>query len=211
MNDSLNVELVTRISLLGLGYLVVITIALHKLRPDYNPLSRYISEYAVGEYGMLAASSFVVFGLTILGIYWCLQLVLTIGVNTSIGLTLMAIWGVSKVIIGFFKVDLKGEQMSLHGTVHSIASGIGVAASVIGAIILSQSIAYVAQIIAVIALVLAVLLYIGFISDLALKYNHKVPEILFSFHKMTGFMERLLLGISVVWLIIVVNWIAKSL
>lgn len=54
----LHVELVTRISLLGLGYLVVITIAMHKLRPDYNPLSRYISEYAVGEYGLLAASSF---------------------------------------------------------------------------------------------------------------------------------------------------------
>lgn len=211
MNDSLNVELVTRISLLGLGYFVVITIALHKLRPDYNPLSRYISEYAVGEYGVLAASSFVVFGLTILGIYWRLLTILTIGVNTSIGLTLMAIWGVSKVIIGFFKVDLKGEKMSLHGTVHSIASAIGVAASVIGAIILSQSIAYVAQIIAVIASILAVLLYIGFLSDLALKYNYKVPDILFLFHNMTGFMERLLLGISVVWLIIVVNWIGKSL
>lgn len=67
-SQSLNNELVAMISLLGLTYLVFIIIVMHKVRPDYNPRSRYISEYAVGKYGKLAASSFVIYGLAILGL-----------------------------------------------------------------------------------------------------------------------------------------------
>ena len=39
-----DIELITTISFLGLGYFVVIMIAMHKLRPDYNPVSRYIND-----------------------------------------------------------------------------------------------------------------------------------------------------------------------
>ena len=208
--NNLNSELIIWISILGLGYVTVIIIAMHKLRPDYNPLSRYISEYAVGKYGTLAASSFVVYGLAILAIYWCLQAVLPVRVSTNIGLTLMAIWGVAKTITGFFKVDLKGEQMTLIGTLHSISSVIGVAVSVLGMIVLSQSFALVVQIIAIVALVSALLFYLGLIGDFALKYHYHVKGVLLSLRNITGLTERLLFGISVVWLMIVVNWLAKS-
>jgi hypothetical protein len=213
---ALNFKSMAMISIIGLVYLVIIIIAMHKLRPDYNPRSRYISEYAVGKYGQLATSSFVIYGLAILGIYLCLKTVLPFNVKANLGLTLIAIWGVAKVITGFFNVDLKDKQMSLQGTVHSIASCIGVAAFVIGLIFLSinlahtestQSIAFFTQIVAILASILVVLLFLGFLGDLALKYNHPVPSIIFLLHKLTGVTERLLLGISVVWLMI----IAKSI
>ncbi|MDP4128272.1 MAG: DUF998 domain-containing protein, partial [Bacillota bacterium] len=85
--QSLNTNFIASISLIGIAYVVVIIVAMHKLRPDYDPRSRYISEYAVGKYGQLASSSFVIFGLAILGIYLCLNTVLSVRVRSSLGLT----------------------------------------------------------------------------------------------------------------------------
>jgi len=214
----MNIKLIAMFSLIGLAYFVVIIIAMHRLRPDYNPRSRYISEYAVGKFGHLAVSSFVSYGLAILGIYRCLQTVSQVKTKPNIGLTLIAVWGAAVLITGFFKVDLKDKQMSWHGTAHSIAFGIGVTASVIGLIALSldfdlnestQSISFITQMIAIVASILAVLLFLGLLGDMALKYNHSVPRILLSLHNLTGLTERYLLGISVVWLIIIVKWITK--
>lgn len=211
-----SINLIAIISLIALAYFVVIIIALHKLRSDYNPLSRYISEYAVGKYGRLAASSFVVNGLAILGINLCLKTVLPVSTSSNIGLTLISIWGVAVVITGLFKTDLKAEKMSLHGTVHTIATNTGVAASIIGFIFLSfsfalnestQAITYVTQMIAIISFILIVLLFLGLIGDMMLKYHHSVPSILFPLHKLTGVTERLLVGISVVWLIIIYDFV----
>jgi len=216
VHEFLNIKLIAMISLIGIGYFVVIIIAMHKLRPDYNFRSRYISEYAVGKYGQLAASSFVIYGLSILGIYLCLQTIMPVNARSNIGLILMAIWGVAKVIAGFFNSDLKTEQMSRHGIVHSITANIGVVASVICTIFLSigfalnertQSIALVTLIIGLVALILVVLLFLGLIGDMGLKYHHNVSGIFLSLHKLTGLTERLLLGVSVIWLAILVNFI----
>jgi len=115
-------------------------------------------------------------------------------------------------------ISLKDKQMSLHGTVHSIASNLGVVASVIGSIWISinfahsestQSLAFNMLIIAIAALIWAVFLWLGLLGDLALKYQHNVSSIILSFHNLTGLTERLLLGISVLWLMIIVNWIIK--
>ncbi|WP_461390811.1 DUF998 domain-containing protein [Desulfosporosinus fructosivorans] len=212
--EYLNIKLIAMFSLIGLFFFMVIIIAMHILRPDYNPRSRYISEYAVGKYGQLAASSFVIYGLAILGIYLCLQTILSTRAHSNTGLAPMAIWGVCIAITGFFNVDLKDKQMSWHGTVHSIASVIGVAASVIGLILFSsifalnestQNVAFVTRIIAIVILILAMLLFLGILGDMALKYHHNVPAILLSFHNITGLIERSLIGFSVVWLIIIVN------
>jgi len=191
---------------------------MHRLRPDYNPRSRYISEYAVGKFGHLAVSSFVSYGLAILGIYLCLHTVLSVSGQSNIGLNLMAIWGVAVVIAGFFDTDLKAEKMSWHGTVHTIVSNAGVAASAIALIFLSfsftlaestQSIALITQMTAVVAIILAVLLFLGLLGDMGLKYHYKVHGILLSLLKLTGLTERLLLGISVVWLMIMIQFITK--
>ncbi|HZK55739.1 MAG TPA: DUF998 domain-containing protein [Desulfosporosinus sp.] len=219
MNDQyLTIHSIAMISSIALAYFVVILIAMHKLRTDYNPLSRYISEYAVGNYGRLATSSLIFYGIAILGIAFCLQAVLPANVISNIGLTLIAVWGLAMVTTSFFKTDLKAEPMSLHGTMHTIATNIGVASSMTGFMFLSysfvfnesaQSIASVTLMIAIIALILTGLLFLGLIGDLLLKYHHNVPKIIFSLHELTGLTERLLVGISVVWLIVIIKFASK--
>jgi hypothetical protein len=41
------------------GYFVVAVVALQFLRADYDPLSHFISEYAVGPYGEIMSSAFI--------------------------------------------------------------------------------------------------------------------------------------------------------
>lgn len=195
------------ISQIGIGYIVVIIVIMHKIRQDYNPISRYISEYALGKYGQLASSSFIIYGLSILGIYIGLSQVLHSKIGLNIGLTLIAIWGMSKVIIGFFRVDLKDQKLTIQGTVHSIASIIGVASYAIGSIILSTS--FFTLMLAKVALVLVILLFVGILGDLAVKYDCKIPNILWILHNFTGLIERILSGISVLWLLIMANWLSK--
>lgn len=218
INQYLTINTIAIISSIALAYFVVIIIAMHKLRTDYHPLSRYISEYAVGKYGRLASSSLIFYGIAILGIYWCLQAVLPANAISNIGLTLIAVWGVSMVITSFFKTDLKAEPMSLHGTLHTIATNVGVAASMTGFIFLSytfafnesaQSIALVTLIIAIIALILTGLLFLGLLGDLFLKYHHNVPKILYPLHELPGLTERLLVGVSIVWLIVIIQFVTK--
>ena len=38
---------------MGVGTVVALYLLLHILRPDYNPLQRFLSEYAVGRFGVL--------------------------------------------------------------------------------------------------------------------------------------------------------------
>lgn len=217
MKYPLTIALISVISQVGLGYFVLIIMVMHKLRPDYDPRSRYISEYAVGKFGLLAKSSFIIDGLSILGIYWCLKVECPFRTQQTIGLTLVAVWGAAMIIMGFFDTDLKEEKLTLYGILHLVASSIGVLASVVGTIFLSfnficneetNSMVWLIQALAVTGLILAVLLYWGFIGDLKLKYNIKISGSSLSLHLFIGSIERLLTAISIIWLEIIVNsWI----
>src|SRR5690242_5158673 len=45
---------------MGVGTVVALYSLLHLLRPEYNPFQRFLSEYAVGRFGMLMTASFLV-------------------------------------------------------------------------------------------------------------------------------------------------------
>jgi len=51
---------IASIAIVGISYFLTTVIALHFLRPDYDPASRFVSEYAVGSYGFLMTSAFSV-------------------------------------------------------------------------------------------------------------------------------------------------------
>ena len=44
---------------LGVATVVALYLLLHVLRPDYNPLRRFLSEYAVGRFGVLMTANFL--------------------------------------------------------------------------------------------------------------------------------------------------------
>jgi hypothetical protein len=77
----------------GTAYFVAIIAALHFLQPDYNPIERPTSEYAVGTFGVFMTSAFV--GLSIAT--WAMIIELKRGLVRStesrIGLGLLQIWG----------------------------------------------------------------------------------------------------------------------
>ena len=118
---------VTRIATLaivGIAYFCITVVALHFLRPDYDPIRRFMSEYAVGPYGVLMTSAF--FGMS-LG-----SLALVIGLyqgvpppGRSIGLVLLGIWGVGVLFAGLFPSDLKGAPETRSGNIHNLVSLVG--------------------------------------------------------------------------------------
>lgn len=99
---------IASIAIVGISYFLTAVIALHFLRPDYDPVSRFVSEYAVGSYGFLMTSAF--FGLSLGSL--ALVIGLYQGVSRSarswIGLILLGIWGVAILIAGIFPTALKG-------------------------------------------------------------------------------------------------------
>jgi len=84
---------IASIAIVGISYFLTTVIALHFLRPDYDPVSRFVSEYAVGQYGFLMTSAF--FGLSLGSLALVIRLYQ--GVSRSarswIGLILLGIWG----------------------------------------------------------------------------------------------------------------------
>lgn len=116
---------VTRIAtfaIVGFAYFLVVVVALHFLRPDYNPIRRLVSEYAVGPYAFLMTSAF--FGLT-LG-----SLALIIGLfqdlsrtwRSRIGLFFFGIWAAGILIAGIFPIGDKIVLNTSSGHIHYLAS-----------------------------------------------------------------------------------------
>jgi len=128
MNRSSNTLLAKQIAgiatlaIVGIAYFLIAVIALHFLRPDYYPISRFVSEYAVGPYGPLMTSAF--FGLS-LG-----SLALVIGLYRGVsrtgrpwlGLVLFGIWAAGVLIAGIFPTDLQGAPKTTSGNIHDMAS-----------------------------------------------------------------------------------------
>lgn len=128
---------IATLAIVGITYFSIVVVALHFLRPDYNPISRFVSEYAVGPYGFLMTSAF--FGLSlgslalVLGLY---QGVSRTG-RSWVGLVLLGIWGVGVLIAGIFPTDLKGAPRTTSGSIHDMASVLAFFSLILATIFLS--------------------------------------------------------------------------
>ncbi|KLU67662.1 hypothetical protein DEAC_c00560 [Desulfosporosinus acididurans] len=219
-----NVKAISIGSELGLVYFIVIILGMHKLRPDYNPISRYISEYAIGKYGKIAASSFAIYGLSILGVGLSLRQTL---VNRDrideTGLIFMAVWGICGLVSSFFKVDLKCKPFSLKGAIHTISTIIGLIASILSLICFSHTLsntashndasilylAWMSGTMAILELSLGWILFLGYLGDLSCKFQIEMPRICFVLLKCTGIVERSILISSVYWLMRIAFWMIR--
>src|SRR5262245_50363817 len=125
------------LAIVGIGYFLVAVVTLHFLRPDYNPISRAVSQYAVGPYGFLMTSAF--FGLSLGSL--ALVIGLFDGVSETgrswIGLVLLGIWGVGIFIAGIFSTDLNGAPQTISGQIHVMASVLSFFSLILAALLLS--------------------------------------------------------------------------
>jgi hypothetical membrane protein len=117
----------------GILYFVAAVVVLHVLRPELNPVSHAVSNYAIGSFGFLMISAFFTLALSEFALALGLARSLTNSRSTFISVLLLSLAGVGLVVTGIFPGDVK----SLHppGTATAIIHWTGAGTSFLSVMI----------------------------------------------------------------------------
>jgi Protein of unknown function (DUF998) len=115
-------------------YLVVLAV-LHVLRTDVDPATDPVSDYAVGDYGMLEVFAMLAVGLGALALTAALHQTPR---RSMVGLVLLAVFGLAKVAQAFFPIDV-GDETTTSGSIHSVLGTMAFFALPVAAVLLSRS------------------------------------------------------------------------
>ncbi len=85
------------------GYYVIVLVLLHILEPGFDPRFRFMSEYALGDYGWLMTTTFFVLGLAVFAVAAGLAQVHQSSRSARIGLGLLAVGALFIWLAGVFK------------------------------------------------------------------------------------------------------------
>jgi hypothetical protein len=111
------------VALASVGLWVLIVIVLHGLKSDLDPVETYISDYAIGDNGLLMAAAFVIVGLGMLCLAMGLRASLASGKRVLLGVILMAVTGVGFILAGVFTTDPTGaEEATTEGSLHLLGA-----------------------------------------------------------------------------------------
>ena len=125
------------LAIASIAYFIFALVALHFLRPDYNPISRFVSEYAVGPYGFLMTSASVALSLGSLALVSGLHQGVAWPARSRLGLVLLGIWSVGVLVAGIFRADLQGAPETTMGRIHELASGLSFLSLILATLLLS--------------------------------------------------------------------------
>jgi Protein of unknown function (DUF998) len=117
----------SKVSLGSTVLFVVLLTLLHFLEPEINPTWRFISEYALGNYGWLMPITFFAWASAFLFLFFALRKYLK---NTTgrIGLLCLIICSVGMLMAGIFTTDpITTDIHTTSGSIHSIGGTLGVA------------------------------------------------------------------------------------
>jgi hypothetical protein len=128
-------------SLAAAALFLVLLAVLHVIKPEFDPSWRFVSEYAIGDYGWIMTMAFTFLGIS------CASLVMAIRshVNTTggkLGLILLLVVAASLLAAGVFVADpitATSEQLTMHGTLHGVAAMIGIPGLPIAAVLITRS------------------------------------------------------------------------
>lgn len=120
-----------------IAYFALIIVALHFLRPDYDPIALPTSFYAVGPYAFLMTSAFFSMSLASFALVIGLYLGTTRQARSRAGLGLLTIWAVGVLIAMTFPIGLPGAGPTIPGTIHRINGPLVFFCVTIGAILVS--------------------------------------------------------------------------
>jgi hypothetical membrane protein len=127
---------------LGVGAVVALYLLLHVLRPDYDPMRRFLSEYAVGRFGILMTASFFLQAL--------ISLALVIGLFRDVrhsgsllaGCAFLTVAAVALAVAGVFPTDLSGDSSRVTtrvGMVHQSAGTLSFLSRIVAFLALSRA------------------------------------------------------------------------
>jgi hypothetical protein len=130
-----------RLSLTAAVTFLVLVAVLHLLKPELDPSWRFVSEYAIGDYGWIMVLAFVSLALSCVTSFVAIRshIKTTGGV---IGLVLLLAAAVSLAAAGVFVMDpitASKNELTTHGSLHGLASLVGIPALPIAAVLISRS------------------------------------------------------------------------
>jgi len=130
-----------RVASTGAIAVALIIVALHAIKPEFEPSWRFISEYAIGQYGWIMKLAFLIWA----GSCATLALALRQEVRTPVGkagVIVLLVVAAALVMAGLFAQDpvtAKPDELTTSGTVHAVASMVGVPGIPIAAMLISAS------------------------------------------------------------------------
>ncbi|MDQ3931600.1 MAG: DUF998 domain-containing protein [Actinomycetota bacterium] len=113
------------------GFLVLIG-ALHVLSPDFDPIQRPTSEYAVGPFGYLMTAAFVAMSAATWALIIGLARDLPKHARSRLGLGFLGVWAIGLLVAAAFPIDLDGAPPTVAGAIHSINGPLTFISLVIG-------------------------------------------------------------------------------
>ena len=113
----------------GTGIFAVLVIALHFLESGFQPSSRFISEYVLGDWGLLMNIAFFGLGCALLAVANGLRRSLEPGRRVKASVRLFYVGGVTQLLTAVFNSDSIADsdagRSSWHGTLHDLSGFIG--------------------------------------------------------------------------------------
>ncbi len=135
------------VALTGVGAFVAALAALHVLRSEYDPVTRLVSEYAIGPYGGLLTAGIVALAVggtaLIAGLHW--GLAPAARSSAALGLLGLALAGL--VVAAVFPTDVSVEGRftttitTTSGRIHGVASAVAYLSLIGAALLLTRSFA----------------------------------------------------------------------
>ena len=115
-------------------------LVLHFLRPEYDPVLRVISNYAVGPYGFLMTSAFFAIALSMLSLTFAIHKGVVPAGRSRAGLILLTAAGVGFLIVAIFPTDVTPDDSptTTVGAIHILASVTSLLLFIVAALLLSR-------------------------------------------------------------------------
>jgi amino acid permease len=123
------------------GVFLTLLTLLHALKPELQPSWRFVSEYSIGRHGWVMKLGFFVWALSCLALFVSFRDEVITRQGRVGRLVLFAV-GVSLVAAGVFAQDpltASPEEVTTHGTLHAVASMIGIPGIPIAAWLIGRS------------------------------------------------------------------------
>jgi hypothetical protein len=174
----------------------------HILRPEYDPLRRYVSEYAVGRYHEVMTMAFFALAGGSATLLVDLTRALPASAQSPGGFAGLGIWTGAITVCGVFPTDLSGpnglpEHPTRRGTIHGLAGIAAFLSLPLASLLIGRGFRHdpAWRALSGPSLALGVLQY----AAVALAMASPAPR--------KGIAERLLIGIDLAWL----SWISLAL
>ena len=136
------VERLAGVALIGVAGFVSVVLAMHLLESDFDPRDRFVSEYVLGDWGLLMNAGFFALGVGTISLALALGRALAPSRRTRVVRWLYVCAGVATIVAGMFNSDelVDGEvtEVTAQGAIHDVASVVLFATSILAAFLLRK-------------------------------------------------------------------------